>query len=161
MPAPEIDLAFLLNQTSYALATRMTAELAGLGITPRMYCVLMKAEPGGLTQNQIAEQAALDKTTMVVTLDELERSGLAERHPSDTDRRARIVALTPAGKRTLTRAHAIVNRVYDDILGSLPTRERSAFLAGLTTLAGGALAEPSHISRPVRRRAPRSPALTG
>ncbi len=161
MPAPEIDLAFLLNQTSFALATRMTAELAGLGVTPRMYCVLMKAKPGGLTQNQIAEQAALDKTTMVVTLDELERSGLAERRPSETDRRARIVALTPAGKRALAKGHTIVNRIYDDVLASLPARERSALVSGLTALAGGVLAEPSHVSRPARRKAPRSPALTG
>ncbi len=156
--APQIDLAFLLNQTSYALARRMAAELSGLGITPRIYCVLMKAEPGGLTQNQIAEQAALDKTTMVVTLDEMERAGLAERRASDTDRRARIVAVTPAGSKVLAKAHTIVNRIYDDVLGSVPARDRAAFLSGLTALAGGTLAEPSHLTHPVRRRAPRIPA---
>lgn len=156
--APQIDLAFLLNQTSYALATRMAAELSGLGITPRIYCVLMKAEPGGLTQNQIAEQAALDKTTMVVTLDEMERAGLAERRASDTDRRARIVAVTAAGRKVLAKAHTIVNRIYDDVLGSVPARDRAAFMSGLTALAGGALAEPSHLTHPVRRRAPRVPA---
>ncbi len=44
------------------------------------------------TQIRLAERCALDKTTMVVTGDELERSGLAERRPSPTDRRARIIA---------------------------------------------------------------------
>ncbi|MEK8105286.1 MarR family winged helix-turn-helix transcriptional regulator [Micromonospora sp. M12] len=41
----------------------------------------------------------MDKTTMVVTLDQLERAGLAERRPVPTDRRARLVAVTPAGRR--------------------------------------------------------------
>lgn len=156
--APSVDLAFLLNQTSYALAARMASELAGLGITPRIYCVLTKAEPGGLTQNQIAEQAFLDKTTMVVTLDEMESAGLAVRQPLESDRRARIVAVTPAGKRVLAKAHTIVNRVYDETLTGIPARTRAAFLAGLTALADGPLAEPSHLTRPVRRRAPRIPA---
>lgn len=156
--APEIDLAFLLNQTSYALAARMASELAGLGITPRIYCVLTKAEPGGLTQNQIAEQAFLDKTTMVVTLDEMEKAGLAVRQPLESDRRARIVAVTPTGKRILAKAHTIVNRVYDETLAGIPARTRTAFLTGLTALAEGPLAEPSHLTRPVRRRAPRIPA---
>ena len=152
---PRVDLAFLLNQTSYALAGRMAARLAGLGITPRVYCVLTKAEPGGLTQNQIAEQAALDKTTMVVTLDEMERAGLAERLPHATDRRARLVNVTPAGREVLDHAHAIVAGVYDEVLGSLSAADREAFVAGLSALAAGPLAEPSHL-RPLRRRTARS-----
>ena len=44
----------------------------------------------------------LDKTTMVVTVDELERAGLAERQASSTDRRARIIKVTPAGRRCRT-----------------------------------------------------------
>ena len=155
--APQVDLAFLLNQTTYALAGRMAAELAELDITPRVYCVLTKAEPGGLTQNQIAEQAALDKTTMVVTLDEMERAGLAERLPCATDRRARLVGVTPAGREVLDRAHAIVAEVYDEVLGALPAPQRDAFVASLTALAAGPLAEPSHL-RPLRRRSPRQPA---
>ena len=98
---PETDLAFLLAQASHALGTELTARLSELGITPRAYCVLSKALGGELTQTQVAEQCALDKTTMVVTLDALERDGLAERRPSSTDRRARIIAVTEAGERVV------------------------------------------------------------
>jgi MarR family len=63
-----------------------------LGICPRSHCVLAKAMESERTQIRLAERCALDKTTMVVTGDELERSGLAERRPSPTDRRARIIA---------------------------------------------------------------------
>src|SRR5690242_6074103 len=95
---PEPDLMMLLSQASYALNTELTAALQGLGISPRANCVLCHAMAGNLTQGQLAEVCALDKTTMVVTLDELERAGLAERQLSSTDRRARIVVVTPAGK---------------------------------------------------------------
>ena len=82
----------------------MTARLAGLGISPRAPLRARERRwRGELTQSQLAELCALDKTTMVVTLDELERAGLAERRPSSTDRRARIIAVTEAGERIVAR----------------------------------------------------------
>lgn len=105
---PEADLAFLLAHASHALVTELTARLAELGISPRAHCVLSKALAGEFTQTQVGEQCALDKTTMVVTLDALERQGLAERRPSSSDRRARIIAVTEEGERVATAADAIV-----------------------------------------------------
>jgi MarR family transcriptional regulator for hemolysin len=35
--------------------------------------------------------------THVVTVDELEKAGLAERRPSSRDRRARVISVTEAG----------------------------------------------------------------
>jgi MarR family transcriptional regulator for hemolysin len=150
--AVSVDLSMLLNQASYALATKMTQELAAVGITPREYCVLMKSLPGELTQNRVAELAALDRTTMVVTVDALEQAGLAERRPSDTDRRARIIAVTSAGRRVVARADAIVAGIYDEILGELPDTEREPFVAALTRLVEGSLATPSHTEPRPRRR---------
>ena len=98
-PKVDVDLMFLLGQASHALETEMTAKLQALGVSPRAHCVLAHALRGELTQSQVAEQCALDKTTMVVTMDELERAGLAERRPSSSDRRARIIAVTEAGER--------------------------------------------------------------
>jgi MarR family transcriptional regulator, transcriptional regulator for hemolysin len=157
-PAAVPDLAFLLSWASHALATELTAGLAGLGVSPRAYCVLVKAMPGDLTQTQLAEACGLDKTTMVVTMDELERGGLAERRPSDTDRRARIIAVTRAGERLVAKANRIVNGIHTDVLAALPEAERHAFVSGLVRLVGGRLANPVRCDRPVRRRAPRAPA---
>ena len=52
---------------------------------------------GEFTQTEIARMVGLDKTTMVVTVDELEAAGLAERRPSSTDRRARVIEVTKDG----------------------------------------------------------------
>jgi len=150
--APECDLMLLLGQASHALTTELTAGLAEVGITPRGHCVLTHAASGRRTQSELAELCALDKTTMVVTLDELERGGLAQRERSSTDRRAHIVAVTSAGERALERANAIVAGIYQDVLSMLPPAERTAFVSGLERLVGSRLARPVVCERPVRRR---------
>ena len=90
-----MDLLFLLNQASYALGNEMATRLAEVGITPRHYCVLSNAMVEELTQIRLAERSMLDKTTMVVTLDELERQGFVTRRPSREDRRVKLVIVTP------------------------------------------------------------------
>jgi MarR family transcriptional regulator for hemolysin len=152
-----VDLVLLLSQASHALTTELTAGLAALGISPRAHCVLSKAVTGELTQTRLAELCDLDKTTMVVTIDELEKAGLAERRLSSTDRRARIISVTEAGERILADARAIVARIYDDVLATLPAPEREAFVGGLVRLVEGRLATPVQCDRPVRRRALRTP----
>ena len=152
---PALDLVFLLSQASHALTTELTAGLEALGITPRDLCVLSNAMAGGLTQNRLADLCALDKTTMVVTLDQLERAGLAERRPSPADRRARIIAVTNAGERIVAEAQDVVARIYDDVLAALPAGQRQAFVGGLERLVRSRLSTPIQCERPVRRRAPR------
>ncbi|HEY3139806.1 MAG TPA: MarR family transcriptional regulator [Acidimicrobiales bacterium] len=155
MATPTFDLAMLLKLASHALETELTASLNDLGISPRHYCVLAKASEADLTQSQLAELASLDKTTMVVTVDELERAGYAERRPSDTDRRARIIAVTPAGKQVVAKGRKIVDGVFDDVLGTLPATVREPFVDGLSRLVDDRLSTPVPTERPVRRRSVR------
>jgi MarR family transcriptional regulator for hemolysin len=117
---PPVDLSFLLNQASYALAARLGAALDEVGVSVREYCVLWKADEQERSQTEIAELAGLDKTTLVVTLDALERAGYAERRVSSTDRRARVVAVTTAGRRVLHQAHGVVGEVTDRCSGTSP-----------------------------------------
>jgi MarR family transcriptional regulator, transcriptional regulator for hemolysin len=145
------DLSFLLAHTSYVLTTRMTAALAEIGLTPRGFCVLTHAEAGDLTQIELAGLVDLDKTTMVVTVDELEAAGYALRVPSPADRRARLVTLTDAGRKVMEAGREIVDRVHGEVLDSLPDRQRAVFADALTMLADGLLASPVECERPVRR----------
>lgn len=145
------DVSFLLAHASHVLATRMTAAFAELGMTPRGFCVLSHALQGGQTQAELAKLADLDKTTMVVTLDDLEEQGYAERRPSPRDRRARIVSVTPGGERMVVTGQQIADRVHREVLDALPAPEREALVSALTRLVGGHLAEPVECERPVRR----------
>ncbi len=64
------NLAWLLSQASYTLTTELTAALEGLGVSPRAYHVLKTAMKGEFTQTDLTKMIGLDKTTLVVTLDE-------------------------------------------------------------------------------------------
>jgi MarR family transcriptional regulator, transcriptional regulator for hemolysin len=151
------DLMFLLGQCGHVLVTELTAGLEDLGISQRDYCVLSQAMTGeGLTQIRLAELCNLDKTTMVVTVDELEKAGLARRRPDTHDRRARIVEVTEAGRQMVADARKVVEHIYEDVLSCLPSGERTAFLHALERLAGGRLSNPVPCSRPVRRRSPKT-----
>ena len=152
-PAPlASDLCWLMARTSHALMTELTAALEQSGISPREHSVLVTALTGSYTQTELAKMVGLDKTTMVVTIDDLEAAGLAERRPSQADRRARVIAVTPAGARKVRAAEKVLDRVRDDVLAVLPDDERDVFLRALGRLACGRLSEPVACAQPVRRR---------
>jgi len=145
------DLGLLFSLASHGLATRMAAAFDGEGMTPRAHCVLSKAIGEELTQGRLAELSGLDKTTMVATIDELEREELAERRPAPHDRRARVIAVTPEGEEVVARGRKIVERVQADILGELPEEERELFVTALARLVGGGLGMPAACEQRVRR----------
>lgn len=147
----EPDLSYLLDHTSHVLRTQMAAALAGIGLTARMHCVLVHALEQERTQAQLAAIGDMDKTTMVVTVDALEKAGLAERRPSSTDRRARIIAVTEAGAEVAAESQKIVDGVHQRALGAVPEADRAVLLRALTALTEGHLRTPQESPAPARR----------
>ncbi|MEU4294098.1 MarR family winged helix-turn-helix transcriptional regulator [Kribbella sp. NPDC026596] len=144
------DLTGYLTHAGHVLETQLSAALAEVGLTLRMQCVLRHALEAERTQIQIAELAYMDKTTMVVTVDALEKAGYAERKPSATDRRARIIAVTDSGAKIAAEGQRIVDQVHAEALSALPTTQRKPFIEALTTLVDGHLSTPTE-SQPIRR----------
>ncbi|MGW1743922.1 MarR family winged helix-turn-helix transcriptional regulator [Nocardia sp. NPDC001965] len=147
----EPDLSFLLDRTSHVLRTRMAAALSEIGLTARMHCVLVHALEEERTQAQLAALGDMDKTTMVVTVDALEKAGLAERRPSTADRRARIIAVTEEGCKVAERSQRIVDGVHSAALESLPVAEREVLVRALRRLTEGHLAEAVEAPSAARR----------
>ena len=130
------DLCWLFARASHLLTAEFGAALeASDGISLRQHAVLATAMTGAHAQSDLARLVGLDKTTMMVTLDELERAGLAERCPVPTDRRARLVAVTAKGERAVQQANAILGRVKEQVLTLLPAEQREGFLQSLCSLA--------------------------
>lgn len=149
------NLGWLLTQAHFNLVSEVSAALEPLGVSNRGYHVLATARSGEYTQKELAEQIGLDKTTMVVTVDELEQKGLAERKPSSTDRRARVISVTSAGERKVAQGQKIIDRIQSDVLESLPATQRKVFLESLGALVKERLSHPAEDSPPLRRREPR------
>jgi MarR family transcriptional regulator for hemolysin len=148
------NLCWLLSRASHSLHAQLTAAMMDLGISPRAHCVLSTAMTGEYTQTALAQTVGLDKTTMVVTIDELEAAGLAERRPAAGDRRARIIAVTKAGERKVAEAREIVAGIQAGVLEALPARDRANFVGALSTLVSEGLGESADCGVvPAQRRA--------
>jgi DNA-binding MarR family transcriptional regulator len=150
------NLGWMLDQANHALGSEVASALAPLDLGQRGFCVLSAALDAELTQTELAGMIGLDKTTMVVTVDDLERKGLAERVPSPTDRRARVIKVTDAGREKVAEGQQIIVNVQDGVLEALPASEREAFVGALMTLVGGRLSTAPACSPPLRRREQRA-----
>jgi DNA-binding MarR family transcriptional regulator len=129
------NVCWLLSRANWLQKDEIETALMTTGLTTRQHQVLTAALDADNTQTQLANILGLDKTTMMVTLDELEREGLAERKPVPTDRRARLVAVTAEGRKLLRRADKAFVEANDRVLSRLPEDERKVFLRALERLA--------------------------
>jgi MarR family transcriptional regulator for hemolysin len=136
------DLCWLLSRANQLQKAEFDTALTATGLTSRKHQVLATAVGAEHTQTQLARIVGLDKTTMMVTLDELERDGLAERRPLPNDRRARVVAVTVEGRKALRKADKAFAEANERVLARLPEAERGAFLQALALLACPECADP-------------------
>jgi DNA-binding MarR family transcriptional regulator len=110
-----------------------TMSTAGLSLA--RFKVLMRIdERGPMNQATLAGLLGFAPRSVTDTIDALERDGLVARTEDENDRRARIVALTPAGRNAFEAAQVVRLKTMNEIFGSLSARERSALVALLTTI---------------------------
>jgi DNA-binding MarR family transcriptional regulator len=88
------------------------------------------------TQLALAQAIGHDKTRLIGLLDDLERQGLVTRTPDPADRRARIVDVTPDGRRRHADARASIRSMEEELLGDLSAAQRAGLRRTLSRLAG-------------------------
>lgn len=105
-----VHLWLILNKAEKALAAQANASILKLGLCPSDFAVLeVLLHKGPLPVNQIGQKVLLTSGSMTAAVDRLEEKNLLQRSDSKKDRRAKIVSLTPQGKRliqTLFHEHA-------------------------------------------------------
>jgi|SRR5271165_3244300 len=147
-PIPEELRAYpgyLLARLGQASTRRFHRALEPEGLHPRHFGVMtMVAAHPGMSQQHLHEKTAIDRSSMVAVIDELEGKGLAERRPDPDDRRVRTIFLTARGIATLARIRAVAGELQREFFDVLSEPERAAFHAMLLKLAGGpAIAGPA------------------
>jgi DNA-binding MarR family transcriptional regulator len=122
-------LGFVLVRASAGM-TRLGAEtLAPLGIDGRHYGVLaVLAELGPVSQQTLADILAVDRSTMVGFVDELEETGHARRTRNPSDRRAYAIELTESGARAQREAAELLEGCERHYLDPLTAAERRMLL---------------------------------
>ncbi|HEV7202954.1 MAG TPA: MarR family transcriptional regulator [Jatrophihabitans sp.] len=100
---------------------------AGLSLA-RAKVLMRLQDRGPMNQSTLAGLLGYAPRSVTDTVDALERDGLVARTDDENDRRARIVALTPAGRDACETARTVRNQAMDEIFGSLTVRERGTLV---------------------------------
>jgi DNA-binding MarR family transcriptional regulator len=110
--------------------TRLGAEtLARLGIDGRHYGVLaVLSELGPVSQQVLADVLAVDRSTMVTFVDELEGKGFVRRGANPSDRRAYAIELTATGAEVQAEAAELLETCERHYLEPLSAAERRTLL---------------------------------
>jgi DNA-binding MarR family transcriptional regulator len=103
-------------------------ERLGLGAGSGRIKVLFLLTEHSMTLAQLAEAHGVDRPYATIIVDKLERLGFVERQPHPTDRRSKVVSLTPAGRDAAALA--------DSILSEPPAALRDLDAGQLTELIG-------------------------
>jgi DNA-binding MarR family transcriptional regulator len=131
------DLTWLTHQAASALGAAFDAVARehGLGDLRDWLVLSLTGDGRQRTQLEIASQLKIDKSTMVLILDRLERDGLIVRAASATDRRAKIPASTDKGRQIHAMVDAARNNSVDTMLHEVSTEDRSKLRAMLWLIA--------------------------
>ena len=124
-PAEHNLLTAQINRVSAAIGAEAAAKVAPLGLDGRMIAVLLAARAlGSPSQQEIADHARIDRTTVSKTIDRLEASGLVNRRLDPRHRRRHRIELTPKATRTLARVSQLFTECDAEFLAVLSDTDR-------------------------------------
>ncbi|GLY34281.1 MarR family transcriptional regulator [Amycolatopsis sp. NBRC 101858] len=130
------DLGALCAGAARVLAEAERPVLEEHGLSMWQYVVLSALSPGAApSQLVLAQQIHYDKTRLIALLDGLVAEGLVSRSPDPSDRRARVVRLTPLGVGRHAAVRDAIRVVEEELLAGMTTEERRVLRAGLAHLA--------------------------
>jgi MarR family transcriptional regulator for hemolysin len=99
----------------------------------RVFFALSKKD--GINQRELADQLELETPTLVRILDAMEAQKYIERRSAETDRRAKQIYTTDAGKLIAAEVDSLATRVRADILKGISEEDRATALMVIRAMA--------------------------
>ena len=121
MPSVEERFSAALHNTARGWRLAVDRRLKDLGMSQASWMTVAVAAKAKapLAQIELASRVGVEGATMVAMLDRLEKSGLVARVPSETDRRVKLVRLTPAGTKLYAKVQTEASAVRKKLLGGI------------------------------------------
>ena len=129
-------LCLHVQRAARALARRFDDAFRPLGLTNGQFSLMMslnRRDPPGMAA--VASLLAMDRTTLTAALKPLQRRGLINVKVAPTDRRARLMSLTPKGRKLLARAVPIWESTHLAVEGLLDDRDPDRLRNNLRALS--------------------------
>ncbi len=139
-----------LARCSHALSQIAAQSVEQAGLSPTSFAALEALlHKGPLTITELQSKVLLASGSMTAAVDRLEAQGWVVRRSTPSDRRARIVELTPSGRAVIEVAferHAAELEAATAILSATEKRELHALLKKLGLFAAEMAAAPRRLT---------------
>jgi DNA-binding MarR family transcriptional regulator len=123
-----------LRKAARAVTQIFDEALAPSGLRTTQFTLLVTSRlMGESIINEIAENMAMDRTTLSRNLKPLVRSGLLEVRPGE-DGRTRLVRITPAGERALEEAYPLWQQAQRETATALGEERHEALLSDVSRI---------------------------
>lgn len=131
--APKLSIVLARCQRAMALAVERSMADLGLCLTDFMALEAL-LHKGPLTISEIQAKVLLASGSMTAAVDRLESLGLVIRKTTAKDRRARVLELTPAGRRLIQQVFAKHSEHLERLMSVLDAEEKRHLYSGLKKL---------------------------
>ena len=117
---------YLMNRIMARYNKGVEAALKEVGVSvAQMRALVVLAESGPCTINELSVLTVIKQSTLSRTLDTMENAGLLTREARDGDSRVRLITLTDAGRTAFEAAWPAMLGMRDTMLSSLDPEERA------------------------------------
>lgn len=129
-------VGYHLRRASNAFLSDFTKALEGTEMRQVPFAILavIESDPG-VQQGEVGRRLGIQRTNMVVLMNELVEAGWVDRRPSTADRRALSLKLTDEGRKAFEGALARIRAHEQAMLASLSAAERQTLVGLLRRIA--------------------------
>jgi DNA-binding MarR family transcriptional regulator len=128
-------LGFLLADASRLLRRRFERESRDIPMTPAQLRIIARlSRREGLGQAALAGLLDIEPMTLSRHVDRMEASGLVERRPDPSDRRARQLFTTEKSRALLQPMREKAEAIYEQVQAGMSAAERATLIAALETI---------------------------
>ncbi|WP_338665667.1 MarR family transcriptional regulator [Pararoseomonas sp. SCSIO 73927] len=126
--SPRATLPILIAATARHWRRAVNRRLEPFGLSEATWLPLIRLAraPAPMRQKELALSLSLDGSSVVRLLDSLEAAGLVERRGAGTDRRAKAIVLTEAGRSLASRVEEVSAAMRDEAMAGLTEAEIDA-----------------------------------
>ena len=133
MSADDLNtIGFVLGEASRLMRRRFDDYARAQGVTQQQWLVLialMRQEP--VSQVALAQYLEVEPMSLCRMADRLQAAGMVERQPDPSDRRVRLLSLTPAARELLVKLRRHGRKVMDLATEGFPPEHQALLMASL------------------------------
>jgi len=131
----------------YRLASDLRLRALGLSDATALPVVMLNRLGDGVRQGVLAEEIGVQGPSLVRLIDQLQSLGFVQREEDPSDRRARLLNLTPAGRDHAAQAETALDDLRADLFAGASEADLETALALLGRVAE-ALARLERVEKP-------------